>query len=165
MAMGVKLLGDDDIPLAAIAMERERQDEAVAAPIAPEDDEVLGAEIEVEPQDDGAPERGAHLNVNGVEIFKHTGLAVMRDACAFYNLSQSGGKERCFKRLWDFQKRWELQTALAATREAEAAEQREPKPQRLAEPPDEQAQRKHMLTHLPFAEWCEHCVAHRSRQD
>ena len=75
MAMGVKLLGDDDIPLAAIAMERERQDEAVAAPIAPEDDEVLGAEIEVEPQDDDgqqipegqlvlAPERGDHLNVN-----------------------------------------------------------------------------------------------------
>ena len=50
----------------------------------------------------------------------------MREACAFYNLSQSGGKERCFKRLWEFQKRLELQTALAAAREAEAAEQREP---------------------------------------
>ena len=59
----------------------------------------------------------------------------------------------------------ELQTALAAAREAEAAEQREPKPQRLAEPPDEKTQQKHMLTHLPFAEWCQHCVAHRARQD
>jgi hypothetical protein len=89
----------------------------------------------------------------------------MREACAFYNLSQSGGKERCFKRLWEFQKRLELQTALAAAREAEAAEQREPRPQKLAEPPDEETQQKHMLTHSPFAEWCQHCVAHRSRQD
>ena len=59
----------------------------------------------------------------------------------------------------------ELQTALAAARETEAAEIREPRPQRLAEPPDEQTRLKHMLTHLPYAEWCEHCVAHRARQD
>lgn len=87
------------------------------------------------------------------------------ETCAIYNLSQPGGKERCFKRLWEFQKRLELQTALAAAREAEAAEQREPRPQKLAEPPHEKTQQKHMLTHLPFAEWCQHCVAHRSRQD
>eukprot|EP00435_Cladocopium_sp_Y103_P018358 s4574_g4.t1 len=31
--------------------------------------------------------------------------------------------------------------------------------------PDEESQLKHMLTHLPFADWCQDCVAHRSRQD
>ena len=176
LVMGFKLLDDDELPLAAIGNEPERHEELVAAPLAPEDDEILGAEIDVEPQAaDGqpipagqlvfAPEQGDHLNVNGVEIFRDTALAVMREACGFYNIGTSGGKERCFKRLWEFQKRLELQTALAAARETEAAEIREPRPQRLAEPPDEQTRLKHMLTHLPYAEWCEHCVAHRARQD
>ena len=42
---------------------------------------------------------------------------------------------------------------------------RQPNPQKLAEAPDERAQQLHMLTHLPFQDWCPHCVAHRSRPD
>ena len=40
----------------------------------------------------------------------------MREACTFYQLSTSGGKKRCFERLWEFQKRLELQTALMQQR-------------------------------------------------
>jgi hypothetical protein len=83
----------------------------------------------------------------------------LREACAFFNLSQSGGKDRCFKRLWEHQKKLELQTALAA-RETEAEQKRQPNPQKLAEAPDERTQQLHMLTHLPFQDWCPHCVAH-----
>jgi hypothetical protein len=90
----------------------------------------------------------------------------LREACAFFNLSQSGGKDdRCFKRLWEHQKKLELQTALAAARETEAEQRRQPNPQKLAEAPDERTQQLHMLTHLPFQDWCPHCVAHRSRPD
>ena len=78
--MGFKLLDEDEMPLAAVEMERERHEEAEAAPIAP-DDELVGADIEVEPADaEGqqipqgqlvlAPERGDHLNISGIEIFK-----------------------------------------------------------------------------------------------
>eukprot|EP00435_Cladocopium_sp_Y103_P060151 s367_g21.t3 len=176
--LGFRLLDDDDVPLAAIAMEREpEQVEIDPAPVAPED-EVVGVEIEVDeqqPADQGdaipqgnvvlAPERGDHLNVNGVELFKHSSLALLREACSFYNVSQSGSKERCFKRLWEYQKKLELQAALAAAREVEAAQKRDPVPQKLAVPPDEQSQVKHMFTHLPYADWCPHCIAFRARQD
>ena len=81
--MGFKLLDEDEMPLAAVEMERERHEEAEAAPIAP-DDELVGADIEVEPADaEGqqipqgqlvlAPERGDHLNISGIEISNSIG--------------------------------------------------------------------------------------------
>ena len=146
-----------------------------AAPLAPEDEEIVGVDIDAQRADVGgaevqgnlvlSPERGDHLNVNGVEIYKDTALATMREACSFFQLSTSGGKKRCFERLWEFQKRLELQTALIAAKEAEAAQQRLPRPQHLAEPPSEEEQLLHQLTHVPFKDWCPACVAHRSRQD
>ena len=95
-------------------------------------------------------------------------LSRLREACAFYNLShlsQSGSKTRCFERLWEHQKRLELQIVLAAARETEAEQQRQPNSQKLAEPPDEKTQQLHNSTHLPYQEWCPHCVAFRARPD
>ena len=40
-----------------------------------------------------------------------------------------------------------------------------PRPQHSAEPPDEETQMRHNLTHLPYAEGCPSCIAHRSRPD
>ena len=43
---------------------------------------------------------------------------------------------------------------------------REPAEMRQPEgPPDEEAQARHRLTHVPFASWCEACVKTRSRDD
>ena len=148
----------------------------VAAPVAPEDeDAIVGVEIDGEHDSAGgmeihgqpviAPDRDDHLSVNGVEIYRNTALATMREACQFYHVSTSGGKARCFQRLWDFQKKLELQTALAAAREAQASQERLPRPQHLAEPPTEEEQQIHNLTHMPYKDWCAACVAHRSRQD
>ena len=89
----------------------------------------------------------------------------MREARTFYQLSSSGGKKRCFERLWEFQKRLELQTALIAAKEAEMSQQRAPRPQDLAEPPSEEEQLLHQLAHVPYKDWCPACVAHRARQD
>ena len=89
----------------------------------------------------------------------------MREACSFYNLSTSGSKDRCFKRLLEHQKKLELQLILGAAREAQAAEERQPRPQHLAEAPDEETQMRHILCHLPYADWCPSCVAHRARPD
>ena len=178
--MGFRMLDDNEMPLAELgagALHRDPHaaEPAVAAPLAP-DDEVQGVDIEVDEQGgEGqqvphghlvlAPERGDHLNVNGVELFRDSALATLRQGCAFYGLSQSGAKERCFKRLWEHQKKLELQTALTAARETEAEQQRLPNPQPLAEPPDDRAIALHMLTHLPFADWCADCISHRSRPD
>lgn len=138
------------------------------APVAPED-ELAGVDIDIqeEPAADGrdiqgnivlSPERGEHIWVNGVEIFKDTALATMRQACSFYGISSSGSKQRCFSRLFEYQKRLELQSILGAAREAELAEQREPRPQPIAELPGEETQLKHQLTHTPYMDWCEHCM-------
>ena len=170
--MGFRLLDDDEDVQPALQVE-ERPHADVAAPIAPED-EVAGVDIDVEPHDAGqdiqgqlvvSPERGDHMVVNGVELYRETALATLREACAFYNLSQSGSKSRCFDRLWEHQKRLELQIVLSAARETEAEQQRQPKPQRLAEPPDEKTQQLHNLTHLPYQEWWPHCVTFRARPD
>ena len=165
----------DEIPQPAMELEHEQHAAGDIAPLATED-EVAGVDIGGEVQHDAcqaiegqlvySPDRGDHLNFNGTELFPHTALVTLREACAFFNLSQSGGKDdRCFKRLWEHQKKLELQTALAAARETEAEQRRQPNPQKLAEAPDERTQQLHMLTHLPFQDWCPHCVAHRSRPD
>ena len=65
--------------------------------------------------------------------------------------------------MWEHKKRIELQIVLAAAKETEAEQQRQPNAQKLAEPPDEKTQPLHSLTHLPYQEWCPHCVAFRAR--
>ena len=176
--MGFNMLSEGEEPLLSEpGLGREREQPEPAAPLAPEDDEVIGIDVDGMQQQDAhgadipqgqvviTPERGDHLLVNGVEIFKDTALATMRDACTFYNLSTSGSRDRCFKRLFEHQKKLELQIVLGAAREAQAAQERLPRPQHLAEPPDEELQMRHNLTHLPFADWCPPCIAHRSHPD
>ena len=157
--MGFRLLDDDEDIQPVLHAD-------VAAPLAHED-EIAGVDIEVEPHDVGqlviSPERGDHMVVNGVELYRETAHATLREACAFYNLSHSGSKTRCFDRLWEHQKRLELQIVLAAAKETEAEQQRQPNAQKLAEPPDEKTQPLHNLTYLLYQEWCPHCVAFRAR--
>jgi len=176
-AMGFTMLAGGEEPLAMGPVALHEHAEAAHVPIAPEDDDnIVGIDVDdIQVDEQGAdipqgqvviaPERGDHLLANGVEIFSNTALATMRGVCSFYNLSTSGSKDKCFKRLLEHQKKAELQLILGAAREAQAAEERQPRPQHLAEPPDEEAQMRHNLCHLPFADWCASCVAHRARPD
>lgn len=84
------------------------------------------------------PERDDQLNVSGIEIFNASALATLKETCAFYNLVPADSTERCFEPLWEFQKRFELQTTLAASK-PEAPLQREPRPQRLPDTPEAHA--------------------------
>ena len=86
---------------------RERAEEDVAAPIAPKDEKLIYKLIGIDVDDvqlyqqdyqQGAEipqgqvvERGDHLLLNGVEIFKDTKLATMREVCSFYHLRTSHG--------------------------------------------------------------------------
>ena len=109
-AMGFRLLDDDEQPHAMDPVfETEQQmwqhpwhQEEELIGIDVEDVQVgqQGAEI---PQGQIviAPGRSDHILVNGVEIFKDTRLATMREACTFHNLSTSGSRDRCFKRLFE----------------------------------------------------------------
>ena len=90
--MGFRLMDDDEIPQPAMELEREQHVAGDVGPLAPED-EVAGVDIGGEVQPDAgqaiegqlvyAPDRGDHLNVNGTELFPHTALATLREACGF----------------------------------------------------------------------------------
>ena len=100
--IGFRLLNEGEEPLMPQA---HAIDIDVAAPVAPEDeDAIVGVEIDGEHDIAGgmeihgqpviAPDRDDHLSVTGVEIYRNTALATMREACQFYHVSTSGGKTR-----------------------------------------------------------------------
>ena len=63
------------------------------------------------------------------------------------------------------QRQLELEGVYAAARQQELELHRPANAPRLAEPPSEQEQMSHRLTHLPYQPWCESCVAFRARMD
>jgi hypothetical protein len=90
-------------------------------------------------------------------------LAALRAGCAFYNLSSSGSKVKCFQRIAEHQKRLELEMVMAAAKDSQKELEREPHAPPTAEPPSELEHAKHRLTHLPYANWCPSCLMHRAR--
>ena len=58
------------------------------------------------------PERGDHMNVNGVELFRLSFGDVERSLC-FLQSFTVWVKETCFDRLWESSKQLELQVVLA----------------------------------------------------
>ena len=131
-------------------------DESAEGMMAPED-EVQGVEI--------PPERaklpvGAYviqpfdedkLVVNGVELTRVSKLADLRAACTHYNLSTSGGKHKCYKRLVGHMKQLELELIDAAAHRMDANLQRDPQSPPLASlavaPDEKEVEKAQYLTH------------------
>ena len=101
--------------------------------------------------------------VNGTKLKPTSRLAALRAGCAFYNLSSSGSKVKCFQRIAEHQKRLELEMVMAAAKDNQKELEREPHAPPTAEPPSELEHAKHRLTHLPYANWCPSCLMHRAR--
>ena len=74
-------------------------------------------------------------------------LADLRAACTHYNLSTSGGKDKCYKRLVGHMKQLELELIDAAAHRMDANLQRDPQSPPLAVAPDEKEVEKHNLSH------------------
>ena len=55
--------------------------------------------------------------VNGTKLKPTSRLAALRAGCAFYNLSSSGSKVKCFQRIAEHQKRLELEMVMAAAKD------------------------------------------------
>ena len=103
------------------------------------------------------------ITVNGTKLKPTSTLAALRAGCAFYNLSSSGSKVKCFQRIAEHQKRLELVMVMAAAKDSQKELEREPHAPPTAEPPSELEQAKHRLTHFPYANWCPSCLMHRAR--
>ena len=104
------------------------------------------------------------ITVNGTKLKPTSTLAALRAGCAFYNLSSSGSKVKCFQRIAEHQKRLELEMVMAAAKDSQKELEREPHAPPTAEPPSELEQAKHRLTHLPYSNWCPSCLMHRAHR-
>ena len=103
--------------------------------------------------------------VNGVELTVSSSLAALRSGCSLYGISQSGGKQKCYRRLVNHLKKLELELLANAAQHAVADAERVPKSPSLATPPSLELQRQHELTHTPYQPWCESCVCFKARAD
>ena len=169
--LGFSLLGDEP----ALFGESDRQPNVDVA-IAPED-EVVGREIEEGDQVSGGaevplegriifePSPTDMVLVNGVELTPESSLQALRTGLAYYSLSTSGSKVKCFTRLLNHQKHMELQIIHSAAEQSMKELSRIPKSVDLKVPPSAAEQEQHSLTHLPYAPWCASCVCFRARAD
>ena len=103
--------------------------------------------------------------VDGATITLDTPLRVIRIACESLGLSKKGSKKVCFSRICTFIKNQQIVAAHAAESTVVSEQTRVPKFQKAPVTPTPDQVAAHNLTHEPFADWCELCVAHRSRQD
>ena len=136
-------------------MEEDADAQIDAVPI--EGREIPEGQIVVRPMDE--------VNVDGTVLTANSSLAALRAGCAFYGVSSSGSKTKCFQRLVDHAKKLELEMVMAASREAQRDQERPPLAPASAEVPAEFEQAQHRLTHIPYQAWCPSCISHRARAD
>ena len=159
-----------DIPEDIEFERREEEAENAEASGSADGLQALGEErpIELEPQEAQivvGPVLPEQLEVNGVLLTEQSSLATLRAGCAFYEISRSGGKAKCYRRLAQHQKKLELLAAQQSVAQHREFLERHPKGQTLVKPPNEQEQETHELTHVPYKPWCEACLKHRARPD
>ena len=89
----------------------------------------------------------------------------LRDACKQRSLAFSGSKKKMLQRLQGFKR--ELEGRLQLEVASKLFRERERKPVALGQPklPSLRDQELHFITHLPYAPWCQACVATRAKED
>ena len=108
------------------------------------------------------PDRSG-ISVNGVQLTASSPIRSLRAACAYLGISTSGGKAKLYDRILSFYD--EQQLAFAQEIKANLGPSVPTREQRLIEPPTPAERREHELTHQPYQEWCESCIAARARPD
>ena len=129
------------------------------------EDEEIGASERPRVEGALADEVGStYVIVNGKRIEESSTLAQMREACVFLGIGKSGGKQLLFGRLRSHARLGHSRMAAEVVHKEENVGRREPvQGPPVPQQPGAEARQRHRLTHLPFEEWCEECVATRSR--
>eukprot|EP00438_Fugacium_kawagutii_P009833 Skav200590 [mRNA] locus=scaffold2706:15622:22171:+ [translate_table: standard] len=106
------------------------------------------------------------LTLAGIDVNKDSSILLLKAACDYLQISQSGSKQELRNRiLAELEKR-----ALVADEEladiARDGIQRRPEAVHTAEPPIDKAEiDKRNLTHFPYVDWCEACAKAKGRPD
>ena len=101
----------------------------------------------------------------GNTITPESPLRVMRKACQFYGLPQSGSKSQCWQRLTNFLANAEIEAALDVAKQYQDDLIKHANPLPMPKDVTPAERERHELTHLPKADWCEACCATKSKED
>ena len=132
----------------------------------PEGPETPSAE-EVERADlaarDVNPEVPASLTIDDITVTSDSPLRDLREACRLWGLGKSGGKATIYDRLVRHWRMIKLKEQHQVMLQGQAEQAREPLELPLPKMPSADAVKKHVLTHLPFAPWCQYCTQYKAR--
>ena len=103
--------------------------------------------------------------VDGVALDSSFPLATIRGACSSLGLGRSGGKMKCLERLKMHLESQQLVAQRSAEVQLRKDDERVAQSPPIPTEPSDEDRKRHMLTHQPYAPWCEVCVSNRGRQD
>ena len=114
----------------------------------------------------GVPTEGAEpLTLDGVLIDQDSSLTVLKTAAAKLNLSTAGSRSRLYARVRSYVEKQKLALELEMANDAQGLSERPPRVQPAPREPTDAERLLHECTHLPFAPWCDHCIAMRAVPD
>ena len=105
------------------------------------------------------------LEIAGVVVTKDSSIAVLKAACEFLAVSQSGSKAKLWRRIIATVDRQRILEETQLSVPALTGDVHQPRPVQLADRPAEDEVQRHMLTHIPYAAWCEACVSGKGKPD
>lgn len=102
---------------------------------------------------------------DGLTVSRHSHIKDLREACRWLGKSQSGSKERMFRRIKEAHLEAIRREAVILSQEQYRASNREPNSVPVPRQPSDRERSLHSLTHEPFQPWCKFCVMCRSKSD
>ena len=158
---------EDDGFLGVVQLQPE-QDLRHGGDLRPE--EVQGDQQEVEGHEIAVPVEGEaeedRVVVGEMELTRYSMIRDLRRACRYLGVSQAGSKEKLLKRLVDTNRIALRRQALeVAQRQYEGEVVQAEVVQPAARLPTPHERKMHEATHLPFRQWCGHCVAAKSKDN
>ena len=128
-----------------------------------EPQEVEGHEIAVPVEAEAEEDR---VVVGEMELTRYSMIRDLRRACRYLGVSQAGSKEKLLKRLVDTNRSALRRQALeVAQRQYDGEVVQAEVVQPAARLPTPHERKMHEATHLPFRQWCGHCVAAKSKDN
>ena len=94
-----------------------------------------------------------------------TKLKTLQEWCRKLGMATSGGKTKCLRRLRSYRVVEEQKMAVEVSRKMYEEGKREAVALPVPKLPSKTEQEIHNLTHIPFAPWCQCCVATRAKED
>ena len=106
------------------------------------------------------------ITIAGVTVYPNSAISVLRAACHYLEISQSGSKSKLWHRILATLDKRKMAAEMEAASSAKLETVRNPAMVHTpAAPVDEEEIMKHRLTHIPYKDWCEFCIAGKGKAD